>query len=232
VRTSVRPPDPNSAASACLHRPGPERLDTRLPSGVPGPAKRITTRRVQCEPAWLRGAGRPVMSLKRGWCCPRCCPRSFACPGNSRDAFCRFRREHARACHDRVSTDEAPNPATRGRSTAPFGDVSSGSLWGMTVKLVVLYTQPEDAERFDAHYLGIHGPLVEKIPGLLRWEGARIVGAPDGGDQTYHRVAELYFTDPAALQAALATEQGKATAGDYQQIAPAGSRMFVAAVDD
>ena len=100
------------------------------------------------------------------------------------------------------------------------------------MKLVVLYTQPEDAERFDAHYLGVHGPLVERIPGLQRWESARIVAAPDGGDQTYHRVAELYFTDPAALEAALATDQGKATAGDYQQIAPAGSRMFVAAVDD
>lgn len=101
----------------------------------------------------------------------------------------------------------------------------------MTVKLVVLYTQPDDAEAFDEHYLGKHGPLVDSVPGLERWEGAKFVAAADDGEQTYHRIAELYFTDEAAMQAALASDEGKATAGDYQRIAPPGSRMLVAAVD-
>lgn len=102
----------------------------------------------------------------------------------------------------------------------------------MTVKLVVLYTQPDDADGFDERYLGGHGPLVEKIPGLERWESARFVGAPDGGDQTYHRIAELYFTDQAALESAFGSDEGRAASADYQQIAPPGSRMFVAAVDE
>jgi uncharacterized protein (TIGR02118 family) len=102
----------------------------------------------------------------------------------------------------------------------------------MTVKLVVLYTQPDDADSFDEHYLGVHGPLVESLPGLQRWEGARFVAAPDGGEQTYFRIAELYFSDPDAMGAALGSDQGKATAADYQKIAPPGSRMFVASVDD
>lgn len=101
----------------------------------------------------------------------------------------------------------------------------------MTVKLVVLYTQPDDTDAFDEHYLGVHGPLVDKVPGLERWEGARLVAAADGGELTYHRMAELYFADQAALEAALGSGEGKATAGDYQQIAPTGSRMFIAAVD-
>ena len=101
----------------------------------------------------------------------------------------------------------------------------------MTVKLVVLYTQPDDPDAFDEHYLGVHAPLVEKIPGLQRFEGARLVAAADGGEQTYFRIAELWFADQAALQAALGSDEGKATAADYQQIAPTGSRMFVAAVD-
>jgi uncharacterized protein (TIGR02118 family) len=101
----------------------------------------------------------------------------------------------------------------------------------MTVKLVVLYTQPPNAEAFDQHYLAVHAPLVEKIPGLQRWEGARFVAAPDGGEQTYFRIAELYFSDPAALQTALGTKEGKATAEDFQKIAPPGSRMFIAALD-
>jgi len=102
----------------------------------------------------------------------------------------------------------------------------------VSVKLVVLYTQPGDVAGFDEHYLGVHGPLVDKIPGLERWESARVVAAPDGGEQTYYRVAELYFSDPAALEAGLASEEGQATAGDFQAIAPPGSRMFVAAVED
>jgi uncharacterized protein (TIGR02118 family) len=101
----------------------------------------------------------------------------------------------------------------------------------MTVKLVVLYTQPDDADAFDEHYLAVHAPLVEKIPGLQRFEGARFGAALDGGEQTYHRIAELYFADQAALEAALGTDEGKATGRDYGQIAPPGSRMFVAALD-
>jgi uncharacterized protein (TIGR02118 family) len=101
----------------------------------------------------------------------------------------------------------------------------------MTVKLVVLYSQPDDPAGFDKHYLAVHGPLVEKIPGLERWESATFVGAPDGGEQTYHRIAELYFSDAAALGVALGTEEGTQTSVDYGQIAPPGSRLFVAAID-
>ena len=49
---------------------------------------------------------------------------------------------------------------------------------------------------------------------------------------TYHRIAELYFADEAAMQAGFASPEGGATAADFQEIAPPGSRMFVAAVDD
>jgi uncharacterized protein (TIGR02118 family) len=34
----------------------------------------------------------------------------------------------------------------------------------MTVKLVVLYTQPGDPAAFDEHYLGVHMPLVAAGP--------------------------------------------------------------------
>jgi uncharacterized protein (TIGR02118 family) len=101
----------------------------------------------------------------------------------------------------------------------------------MTMKLVVLYTQPDDPEAFDKHYLGVHGPLVDKIPGLERWSGARVVAAADGGDTPWFRLAELEFADQAALQAGMGSPEGKATAQDFQQIAPPGSRLLIAAVD-
>jgi len=102
----------------------------------------------------------------------------------------------------------------------------------MTVKLVVLYTRPDDPDAFDSYYVATHMPLVGRIPGLQRTEAARFVAAADPGEQIYYRVTELYFADQGALEAAFGSDEGKATAVDYQKIAPPGSRMFVAVVDD
>ena len=102
----------------------------------------------------------------------------------------------------------------------------------MTVKLVVLYTQPEDANAFEQHYADTHMPLVDRIPGLARAETGLVGAAADGGEKTFHRITELYFADPDAMQAAFGSDEGKATAADYQEIAPSGSRMFVVPVDD
>jgi uncharacterized protein (TIGR02118 family) len=101
----------------------------------------------------------------------------------------------------------------------------------MTVKLVVLYTQPDDPEQFAAHYRDVHAPLVDAIPGLQRWDHGPVVGAADGGELTYHWTATLYFADPAAMRAGMGSPEGKAAADDFPGFAPAGSRMFVAAVD-
>jgi uncharacterized protein (TIGR02118 family) len=100
----------------------------------------------------------------------------------------------------------------------------------MTVKFVILYTQPDDPEEFDQHFLGVHMPLVSKIPGLERAETARFVAAVDG-EQTYYRQTELYFADSKALNAAFGSDEGKALAAHYDQIAPPGSRRFVARLD-
>jgi uncharacterized protein (TIGR02118 family) len=102
----------------------------------------------------------------------------------------------------------------------------------MTVKLVVLYAQPEDHAAFDDHYIGVHAPLVHELPGLQRFETGTVSAALDGGEQTYYRIAELYFADQAALGAAFGSAEGAATAEDYGKIAPPGSRMFVELVDE
>ncbi len=100
----------------------------------------------------------------------------------------------------------------------------------MTVKLVVLYTKPDDAESFDSHYGDVHEPLARKIPGLLRFETAHFLAAADGGEVPYHQVVTLTFADQAALDAAFASPEGQEAAADYGKIAPEGSRMFVANV--
>jgi uncharacterized protein (TIGR02118 family) len=101
----------------------------------------------------------------------------------------------------------------------------------MTVKLVVMYTQPADPAGFDDHYFGVHMPLVAKLPGLLRAETGKVTAALDGVEQTYYRITELYFADQASMEAALGSPEGGETAKDYGQIAPPGSRLLVAVID-
>jgi uncharacterized protein (TIGR02118 family) len=112
------------------------------------------------------------------------------------------------------------------------GEVPRDSVLAMTVKVVVLYAQPADPAGFDDHYLGVHMPLVAEIPGLLRAETGKVTAALDGGEQTYYRIAELYFADLAAMEAALGSPEGAQTAQDYGQIAPPGSRLLVELLDD
>jgi len=97
---------------------------------------------------------------------------------------------------------------------------------------MVLYTQPADPDAFDRHFLGTHMPLARSMPGLQRADTGRIASAIDGGEQIYYRVTDLYFADQAAMTAAFGSDEGKATAADYQQIAPPGSRMFIETLDD
>lgn len=47
----------------------------------------------------------------------------------------------------------------------------------MTVKLMVLCTQPDDSDAFDRHYFDTHMPLVRQVPGLQRAETGRIAGS-------------------------------------------------------
>ena len=101
----------------------------------------------------------------------------------------------------------------------------------MSAKLVVLYGTPDDPASFDAHYRDVHAPLVDKIPGLERWSLAKFVGAADNGDVPYYQIAELHFADADAIQAAFGSGEGQEAAADYGQVAPAGSRMFIAVSD-
>lgn len=97
------------------------------------------------------------------------------------------------------------------------------------VKLVALYRKPEDAAAFDKHYFEVHTPLALKMPGLVRAEIAKSVGAP-GGEPAYYLTAELYFKDMAALGAAMSSPEGKAAAKDLMSFAGKLVTMYFAEV--
>lgn len=97
------------------------------------------------------------------------------------------------------------------------------------VKLVALYRQPENPADFDRQYFETHVPLAMKMPGLVRGEIARVAGAPMG-DAPYYMIAELYFNDLAALNAAMASPEGKAAAKNLMGFAAKLVTMFFAEV--
>ncbi len=74
------------------------------------------------------------------------------------------------------------------------------------VKLVALYRKPADPAAFDQAYFQTHVPLVKKIPTLRRVDVSRITGAPRG-EPEYYLMAEMYFDDKAALDAAMASTE-------------------------
>ncbi|MGA7804792.1 EthD family reductase [Bradyrhizobium sp.] len=93
-------------------------------------------------------------------------------------------------------------------------------------KVLVLYKKPKNAEAFDKHYASVHIPLAKKIPGLKKYDiSTGGVGAPTGPSEV-HLVATLYFDSMEALQAGLASSEGKAAAGDLANFADGGAELY------
>jgi uncharacterized protein (TIGR02118 family) len=98
------------------------------------------------------------------------------------------------------------------------------------VKFVVMYGQPVDPAAFDAHYAATHAPLVEKIPNLRRFDAGKVLGTPDGGEAPYYYLAELWFDDAAAMEAAFASPEGRAAGADVEKFATGGATVMIAEV--
>lgn len=88
----------------------------------------------------------------------------------------------------------------------------------MAIKLLALYKKPDDPKAFDEHYFEVHVPLTEKMPGLRKVEYNKIIGSPMGESNQY-LLAELTFDSMEALQAAMRSDEGKATAKDLMGFA-------------
>jgi len=94
-------------------------------------------------------------------------------------------------------------------------------------KLIALYKKPADTAAFDAYYYSTHVPLAKTVPGLRGYEvSTGAIGTP-AGEAPLHLVAILSFDSMAAIQAALTSPQGVATAGDLANFAQAGVDLLM-----
>ncbi len=86
------------------------------------------------------------------------------------------------------------------------------------VKLIALYRKPADPAAFDQAYFSTHIPLVKKVPHLRRTEISRITGAPRG-EPDYYLMAELWFDDRTAMDAAMASPENMEAGRNLQSFA-------------
>jgi uncharacterized protein (TIGR02118 family) len=94
-------------------------------------------------------------------------------------------------------------------------------------KVIALYKKPADPAAFDSYYWSTHMPLAKTLPGLRTYEvSTSPIGTPTG-EASLHMLGILTFDSMAALQAALGSPQGVATAGDLQNFAQAGVELLI-----
>lgn len=94
-------------------------------------------------------------------------------------------------------------------------------------KIIATYQQPADAAAFDDYYFKKHLPLAKTIPGLRSYEVTRgdIMGV--AGKHGTYLVAMLEFDSMEAIQVALASPEGQATAADLPNFATAGVDLMM-----
>lgn len=94
-------------------------------------------------------------------------------------------------------------------------------------QLIALYKTPADAAAFDAYYFSTHVPLAKTVPGLRSYHVSTGPVAGPAGPSGIHLVAMLEFDSLAAIQAALGSPAGAATAADLANFAQAGVDLLM-----
>jgi uncharacterized protein (TIGR02118 family) len=95
-------------------------------------------------------------------------------------------------------------------------------------KVLAMYKRPADPAAFDRYYYATHLPIAKKIPGLRNYEVTSGPVTTLDGPAPYHLIATLTFDSVAAIQAALGTPEGQATAADLGNFATGGVDLYIA----
>ena len=99
------------------------------------------------------------------------------------------------------------------------------------IKLSVIYQTPADPGAFDAHYLGTHAPMCDKLPGIVRCEVTKFTNGMDGSPPANYLQTDLVFDTKDALMAALGSEQGKALVADMANLQGTATVMALGTIE-
>ncbi|WP_445731467.1 EthD family reductase [Mariniflexile sp.] len=99
------------------------------------------------------------------------------------------------------------------------------------IKLTVLYAHPTDVSAFENYYAHTHLPKAAKMTGHEKLELTKFLNGPDGTKPDYYRMAEFWYKSPEAMQKAMGSPEGQATANDLSNFATGGATLLVGAVE-
>jgi uncharacterized protein (TIGR02118 family) len=89
-------------------------------------------------------------------------------------------------------------------------------------KLVVMYPQPLDGQKFMDYYEGHHLPKVKDLPGLISAE----YGRNDDPEASVFVMFTALFADKASMESALRSDVGVVLAKDIPNLSPDGVTMM------
>ena len=84
------------------------------------------------------------------------------------------------------------------------------------IKFMVMFRQPENAERFENRYQDFLA-LVERIPNIRRRQVVHVTGSP-GGAPEYYRILEIYFDSLEIQNEALLSEAGQEAGAELYRL--------------
>jgi uncharacterized protein (TIGR02118 family) len=67
--------------------------------------------------------------------------------------------------------------------------------------------EPEDVAAFEEYYEQVHSLMAARVPGVVKFESTITSDGIGGFPPAFYRVAETYFTDKAAMNAAAQTPE-------------------------
>jgi uncharacterized protein (TIGR02118 family) len=88
----------------------------------------------------------------------------------------------------------------------------------MAIKLIALYSKPEDEVAFQHHYETVHAPLVAKVPGLVSVTVNKVKKHLLGENAPY-MIVEMAYSDQGSFDRAMASEENKAAGRDVMGFA-------------
>ena len=100
----------------------------------------------------------------------------------------------------------------------------------MPVKITITFWEPRDPDAFVRHYVDVHAPLVQALPGLRAYEYGRALTNFDGSEPDAFWVVSLTFDDADAMHASFASPAGLKTTADMSNFITGPMKSVVSEV--
>jgi uncharacterized protein (TIGR02118 family) len=102
---------------------------------------------------------------------------------------------------------------------------TAGQVPGSKVKVLILFGNPEDSDKFDKHFDTTHRELLNSLPEVEQLIVNHIAGVVVG-DLPYYLIIEIHFQNEQHMQNSLNSDPGQAMARDYAEFATGGTKIL------